>query len=143
VFLRVHKSNPTSEQVQRVQSNPETDDQNQSPDPQHEPEPVSALRPVQGSACTVPTLRHHRGWNESDCKNDARGDKDQVVQVAEDGDEVRDEIDRAERVGSDACRQSLGVPRSAWIASGEKQRVGIALQVPGTLAPRRKPLVRR
>lgn len=46
---------------------------------------------------------------------------DQVVEVADDGDGVGNEIDWAQGVGDDACGQEFGVPGRAGVAHGKKE----------------------
>src|SRR5207253_4717775 len=56
--------------------------------------------------------------------------QDQVVEVADHGNEIRDQVDRAERIGDDDCRQGFGVPRCTRIAHRQADDLSFSLQPP-------------
>ncbi len=60
---------------------------------------------------------HHAEWNEH-----------QVVEVAQNRDEVGDQVNGAERVGDDHGREGAGVPRCARVPVSEVKRAGVAPQ---------------
>ena len=71
-------------------------------------------------------LRHDGRRNQG---NDQRnGDRQQnvIVKIAEDRDEVRNEVNRRKRIGSDAHRDDFRIPRHAAISRSEIKRVSIA-----------------
>src|SRR5262249_11840690 len=57
----------------------------------------------------------------------------EIVQVAENRDEIGNQINRAERVRRDANRNHLRIPRNARIAGGDPDRNRIAFDVPRPL----------
>src|SRR5262249_49164363 len=58
-------------------------------------------------------------------EQDAEREDDQVVEISEDRDEIRNEIYRRKSVGRDRYRQSLCVPWHATIVRGEVDRMTI------------------
>ena len=51
-----------------------------------------------------------------------------IVEVAEDRDEVRNEVDRAQRISRDRRRDRLGVPGDTPVPPGDPQGDDVALQ---------------
>lgn len=100
------------------------------PDKHDDPggEPVPGLAGRHDSRSLLATLGHDLGGDDLEEEGDAQRDEDQVVQVAEDGDEVGDEVDRAERVPDDAGRQRPAVSGRAGIPAGQVERVCLSLQ---------------
>jgi len=75
-------------------------------------------------------LVHQAVGNHSNGKQDADGDDDHVVQVAEDRHKVGDEINRAERVGGHAGCKNFRVPRNTGISSGDPHGDDVAFDRP-------------
>ncbi len=102
------------------QKNPHDDDGHPGTD---------ADRPLTGLLYgALTTLRHHISWHEPNRERDTERDEDQVVEIAEHGDEVRDQIDRAQRVGDDRTREQFGVPGSARVARHHVNRAGVRFE---------------
>src|SRR5205823_1184353 len=76
------------------------------------------------------TIGKHVGRQQTQHKREARGYQDQVVEVADHGNEIRDQVDRAERIGDDDCRQGFGVPRCTRIAHRQADDLSFSLQPP-------------
>src|SRR6478672_7373624 len=70
----------------------------------------AARWPLGGLACREAMLSEDVGRYQPHRQQDAERDDDQVVEVADDRDEVWDEVDGRERVGGDRERHRLGVP---------------------------------
>jgi hypothetical protein len=66
-------------------------------------------------------FRHQVAGNETDSKSDPEREKQQLVEVAQDGNEVRDEIDRRESIGSYTPGDQLGRERRTLIPSGDPE----------------------
>src|SRR5689334_19072590 len=86
----------------------------------------SALRPRRRAAMLGQDGRR----DQPDGQENAEGHKDDVVEVAENGNEIRNEIDGRERISGDQGGHCLGVPGYAWIASGKIERVHLAPKRP-------------
>ena len=64
---------------------------------------------------------HQINWHQPDDDPDAERNDDEVVQITDDGNEIWNEVDRAQSIGGDQACRHLGVPRRSGIARGEKQ----------------------
>jgi len=73
-------------------------------------------------------FRHQVAGNETDSKSDPEREKQHLVKVAQDGNEVRDEIDRRESVGSHAACDQLCSERGPLVLSGDPECDCIPLQ---------------
>ena len=69
------------------------------------------------------------GRDEAHGEQYAERHEDEIVEVAEHRNEIRNEIDRRQRVGGDGERHRLGVPRHARIARRQVERMHVALDV--------------
>jgi len=74
------------------------------------------------------------GGDELQREHDAKRDDDDVVKVAKDGNEIRDEVYRAEGIGHDARPDDFGVPGSTGVTDSEIKRVRVALNAARPLA---------
>ncbi len=75
-------------------------------------------------------FRHDLRWDQLYGEHDPEREDNQLVQVAQDGDEVGDRVDRAQGIGGDSGRNRLSVPGGAWITRGEVERHHVALDAP-------------
>ncbi len=73
----------------------------------------------------------HLRRNERQSESDAGGDNDEVVEVAEDGDEIGNKVDGAEGVSDNQKNQGPGKPGSARVAGGKVQGIGLGLEEAG------------
>jgi hypothetical protein len=71
----------------------------------------------------------------ADC-HDAQGNEHQVIEIAQDGDEVGNQINWTEGVAHNADGEQLRIPRHPRIAACEVERIDLALEVTGALLPR-------
>ncbi len=55
-------------------------------------------------------LGKDRGRNQPNGECQAEGNQEEIVDVAEDGNEIGNEVDRAERVGNGESGECLGMP---------------------------------
>ena len=79
-------------------------------------------------------LRHERTGDHPDHESDGDRQEDQLVKVAEDGDEVRNRIDGAERIGGNGrCRQ-LHMPRHTRVSRGDVEGHDVLLDRSGPSA---------
>ena len=60
-------------------------------------------------------------------QGDAQRDDDQVVQIADDRDEVGDQVNRTEGVGDDGSGEGTRIPGGARVTDCQVQNVGLAL----------------
>src|SRR5882672_1534009 len=104
----------------------------------HEHDEPRPEAPQPGSA--EPELRrpraafgHHLRRHHLHREHDRERQQYDLVNEAEHRDEVRDEIDRAERVGDDRREEGLRVPRRARVARGEVEREDLGLERPCAL----------
>ena len=69
---------------------------------------------------------HDGGWNEAQGQPQPGGKEQQVIQVAQHGNEVGDQVDGTQGVGQDQEREGAGVPGRARVAGGvsEGQQFG-------------------
>lgn len=74
------------------------------------------------------------GRDEPQNEGDAEGQEDDVVEVAEEGDEIGDEVDGAEGVADDEGGEELGVPGGGGVFEGEEEGEGLAFEEAGFLA---------
>ena len=82
-----------------------------------------------------PAVGQHLPRDQPHRQGDAQGHQQQVVELSQHGDEIRDEIDRAQGVGRHQRGQGLGVPGSARVTVGQQQGVDLDLQLPDPGAP--------
>ena len=75
-------------------------------------------------------LGHQRVRHQSHDEEDVERDDHEIVEEAQHGDDVEDEVDGAEGVGRHASGQRLGVPRRARIPRGDPQRLRVPLEAP-------------
>jgi hypothetical protein len=71
--------------------------------------------------------------HQADCIGDPCRNNDQVIQVAEDGDKIRNEINRAQCIGNRQDYDYLRTSWYPWIISGKIEGIDIALQIVCTL----------
>ena len=71
---------------------------------------------------------HHLGRDHADRQPKAERNQDQVVEIAQDRDEVGDEVDRRQGVGCDGQTQKLGGDWRAGITSRQPDGVGVPPQ---------------
>lgn len=85
-----------------------------------------------GGGCSgaFAAIFEHVGRDHAYRQGDAEGNQDEVVQVAENGDGVGDQVYRAERVAHDDRREHSGVQRHPRVPIGEVQRVDLGFQAP-------------
>src|SRR5438445_5020033 len=76
-----------------------------------------------------PALLQNRKRNHPDREHDPERDQYEIVEVSQDRNKVRDEVDGAERVGHDARAHELRVPWRARMACGEPKDESLALEV--------------
>jgi hypothetical protein len=88
------------------------------------------------STCSLGAmLSEYGGRNQPNGEGQAEWNKQEIVEVAEDWNEVRNEVDRAERVGHRESGDCLGRPRNSWIARCQIEGVGVGLEGASPLAP--------
>jgi hypothetical protein len=73
-------------------------------------------------------LEHKGSWNQSDSQSDPERHDQQIVKVAKDWDEVRDQVDRREGVGGHAACNDLRHDRSSFVTGSEPEGYDIAFQ---------------
>jgi hypothetical protein len=73
-------------------------------------------------------LCHDRGIDETHDARDGEWQQDQLVEVAEEGDEIGDEVDGREGICRDHHGERLRQPRYSRIASRKVERKNIALK---------------
>ena len=74
---------------------------------------------------------HHGRWDVAEREGQGGGDQDEVVELAEERDEVGDQVDRAERVGDCDQREDAGHWGRAGVARGERDRPDFAAEAAG------------
>jgi hypothetical protein len=72
-------------------------------------------------------------------REQAEGDEYEIVEKAEDGDEVGDQVNRTQRVGDHDRRQHAGVPRASLVADGKVQCRDLPPEVRRPLFPLPEP----
>src|SRR5438128_9467177 len=113
--------------AQRSQRDPEDDDR-RARDAAHGPAARGDVpRPR-------PALLENRMRNHPHGEGDAERDQDKIVQIPQDRNEIRDEIDGAQRISRDCGHQELRVPRRAWMTRGEIECNGLGLEIARALA---------
>src|SRR6266487_1239560 len=97
--------------------------------------PHSAAAAIQTATMTSarhpvprPALLQNRSRDHSDRKHDPERDQYEIVEVSQDRNKVRDEVDGAQRIGYDARDQKLRVPGRAGVARGEPEDESLALE---------------
>ncbi len=98
------------------------------PDHDSEAEVAEPERIRRGGLDLLPGLDHHLGRDQAERQPQAERDDQQVVQKAEDGDHVRDEVDGAERVGDRRDDDRSRQPRDARVAADDNERLHVALK---------------
>src|SRR5262249_38485197 len=73
-----------------------------------------------------PMLRHDLGRNQPDDEHNAQWHNDHIVQIAENRHEVGNQVNRRERIASNADSKRLGVPRYTRIPRRQIDRVHIS-----------------
>ena len=59
--------------------------------------------------------KHDLGWNKTQYEHEPQGNNDEVIEVAQDRNEVRDEIDGAKGISSNEQREQTDEPRSTRV----------------------------
>src|SRR5262245_1306961 len=75
-------------------------------------------------------LRHDLWWNKPNDEQDAEGNQDDVIEVAQERNEVRDEIDGRQRVSGNGDGQGFRIPGDARIATRKIEGMNIAPERP-------------
>ena len=73
--------------------------------------------------------------DDTDHEHEPERDQNQVVQVSQHGDEVRDQVDRTQCVGDDDQGEELRVPGDAGVAAGQVEGESLPLQVLDAIFP--------
>lgn len=74
----------------------------------------------------------HQGWfNQLDHQKDAERNDDDIVEIADDRDKIRDQVDWRKRIGRKREGQQLGIPWRARIAGGKPEGKGVAFDALG------------
>jgi hypothetical protein len=107
---------------------PAPQDSDQQPDRHDHRKPTTTNWACDLAFGTQSEFRHQVAGNETDSKSDPEREKQHLVKVAQDGNEVRDEIDRRESVGSHAACDQLGSERGPLVLSGDPECDCIPLQ---------------
>src|SRR4030095_2003674 len=84
---------------------------------------LGGARPALGHSA-----RRHHLYGEQDREREQHD----LVQEAEDRDEVRDQVDRTQRIGDDRHHEELRVPGRARMPRSEEKRTYLALELPCT-----------
>lgn len=98
-------------------------------------EPAGWPRLQQQLRSPGPVFRENGGGDQPNRERETQGNEQQVVEIADDGNEVGDEVDGAQRVGDDERGDELRDPGNAGIAIGEVERVGVRLESGGSGLP--------
>src|SRR5438093_10591750 len=105
-------------------------DQPEQPDDRHQNDSHatagSTLR--EPARCFRPMLGEDGGRNEPNRQREPERNENEIVEMADHGDEVRDEIDRAQRIGDRDRGDRLRRPRNAGVASREVEGVRVRLE---------------
>ena len=80
-------------------------------------------------------LCHHFVGDHLRDEVDPQGDENQVIEVAQNRDEIGDEVNGAEGVGDDTGGKELGVPGDSGIFVGEIYRVQLLFELYGPALP--------
>jgi hypothetical protein len=80
-----------------------------------------------------PALAENRGWNHFYCQCDSKRKQYEIVQIAEDRHEIRNQIDRTERVSNNSRHKKFCIPRRVRMARSEIQRECFRFQDTGAL----------
>ena len=95
---------------------------------------VRSHRARANRARSATVLVEERDRNEFYRQNDAQRHDDEVIDVAEDGHEIRDKVDRGQGIGRDHARHEFGIPGNARVTRRKPQReyVGLEVASPGS-----------
>jgi hypothetical protein len=98
---------------------------------------IPAAIQLTGRSCrsSASAVGEHVGGDEPQHQRDPDGDDEEFVQIPQDRNEVRYQVDRAEGVGNDAGGHNLREPRGPRVATRELQGVCLSLQPARPLAP--------
>lgn len=77
------------------------------------------------------TITDDLGWHEANDNPDAEREEEQVIDVAENGDEVGDEVNRAEGIGDNRTCHQPGEPGSTRVANRQQEGVDLRLEPAG------------
>src|SRR5450759_389300 len=88
----------------------------------------SADRTLSGLVCHGAILNHDLFGNQPHHKPDAEGHDDQIVEIADDWNEVRNEVDRRKRISGNGDGKKFGIPRHTRIARSEIDRVTVPVE---------------
>src|SRR5437870_12365176 len=86
-------------------------------------------------ACAFSAIGHYRIWNHANCECDAEREQNQSVEMTNDWNWIRNQIDWAKRVGDDAHDQQPRQPRSARVGVCEPKRMKLTPQSRRLLRP--------
>jgi len=76
-----------------------------------------------------PVLGEDLGGDHLHGEENPERQQDELIEVAEHGDKVRDQVDRTEGIGDEECRERLGVPRHARVAARQVKRRHVAAEL--------------
>src|ERR1051326_1270133 len=82
----------------------------------------------------LPVFRHDLERNQLDRDQNPDRYNDNVVQIAENRDEIRDQVNGRKRITGNAHGQRVGIPRHARITSGEIDRVHVSFDTASPLS---------
>src|SRR5450631_4444242 len=88
----------------------------------------SADRTLPGLVCHGAILGHDLFGNQPHHKPDPQGHDDQIVEIADDRNEVRNEVDRRKRISGNGNSEKFGIPWHTRIARSEIDRVTVAVE---------------
>ncbi|MDD1685082.1 MAG: hypothetical protein LUQ19_04230 [Methanoregula sp.] len=75
-----------------------------------EPGPPGGTGILQLRPCPRLIFVQHFRWHKPDCKHNPCRDDDEVIEIPEDRDEIRDEIDRVQCIGNRQEKTSFCIP---------------------------------
>src|SRR5215207_6912827 len=126
------RSRPESPKRQGKGGYPNSDDQEC---------PSSAYRALCASLRLLMELRHERGRDHFDNQEHSDGQDDHFIDIAKDGDEVRDEVDGAKRIGGDRRGGELHIPGHTGIARRDGEGYNVSLDLPAQFRSRAPVLI--
>src|ERR1700730_2592657 len=101
-----------------------------SKDPEHNDgdHSGSADRTLRGFVCYRTMLNHDLVGNERHHQPDAERHDDQIVEIADDRNEIWNEVDRRKRISGNGDREKFDIPWHTRVAGGEIDRVGVSAE---------------
>jgi hypothetical protein len=124
-------------------SSPRREGRSAGPGESDERDAGAADRPLGSGCCGGAVLLEQARRQQLHEEPEAERDEKRIVEQAEDGDEVRDEVDRRERISRDDKAEDARVPRAARIARGEPGGVRVdpeALRQRGAFGSGHRPI---